>query len=343
MKKGGLPVRSVRWVCAAVFSLVLLAPAARATCGAEGCPFVREAFGVQTGRYAFDLRYTDVTQDALWKGSHEVSLAEVLAQPGLLHNEVELYTRTRSWVAEGRALIGDRLRVNVTLPYVDRQHRHALYHGGGAAAFERQPVDEWDFEGLGDATAIGQYRVFDRRGWPNVTLQGGVKLPTGRRHVPDETRTHGVFESALEPSARPGTGSTDWLLGALVSQPLPWKRALPFTASALMRFNTKGTDDFEAGDELQAGLSGGYAPADWLTLLGQANLAAHGSDRSAEASEVAHSAMRSLYLTPGLRVRVSPAISLYGLYQARVLGRSDEATVAGRSHFMFGTTYSLGR
>jgi hypothetical protein len=39
-------------------------------------------------------------------------------------------------------------------------------------------------------------------------------------------------------SARPGSGSTDWIAGALVSQALPGKGVLPLTASVLARFNT---------------------------------------------------------------------------------------------------------
>jgi hypothetical protein len=33
---------------------------------------------------------------------------------------------------------------------------------------------------------------------------------------------------------------------------------------------------------------------------------------------------------------------LYGIYQARVWGHTDEATVIGNSHFLIGTTYTLG-
>src|SRR5262249_56748313 len=38
---------------------------ARANCGAEGCPFVRDSFGANRGRYSFDVRYQNVVQDQL--------------------------------------------------------------------------------------------------------------------------------------------------------------------------------------------------------------------------------------------------------------------------------------
>ena len=321
-----------------LFAVLLRAPApASATCGAEGCPLVREGLGAASSRFAFDLRYQDVTQDKLWNGTRAVSLSDVTAGAGL-HSEIELFTRTRSWVAEGRAQLTDRIRLTATLPYVDREHRHALNHPGSLLA------DTWKFNGLADATVLAHVRAFESAAGTRLTVQGGVKLPTGRTHVANETRTHfGFLESSLEPSARPGSGSTDWLAGGNLTQALPWRGALPIAASILARWNGSGTDDFRVGNEVQAGLSGGFAPMNRLTLLAQVNYSGHLSDVSADASEAAHSGMKSLYVTPGLSVRVSPAVSVYGLYQMRAWGKSDEATVVATDHFLFGTTYSIGR
>jgi hypothetical protein len=52
--------------------------------------------------------------------------------------------------------------------------------------------------------------------------------------------------------------------------------------------------------------------------------------------------MQSLYLTPGATFHVSPALSVYGLYQTRLWGKSEEPTVVATNHFLFGTTYSIG-
>ncbi len=324
-----------------MLALALFAPVpARATCGGEGCPLVREGLGAGASRFAFDLRYQDVTQDKVWNGTGTVALADVIAEAGLPgeHGEVEMYTRTRSWVAEGRAQILPDLRLTATLPYMQREHRHLLAH---TPVFNPLFVNHWKYEGVADATVLAHYRALHREGLPFVTVQGGVKLPTGKTHVADEALDNFGFESTLEPSARPGSGSTDWLAGALVSQALPWKGALPLTASVLARWNSKGTDDYRVGNEVQAGLSAGYAPLAWLTLLAQVNYSGHASDVSADAAEAAHSGMKSLYLTPGATVRVSPVLSLYGLFQTRAWGKSDEPTVVATNHFLFGTTLSL--
>lgn len=333
-------MHSLRMSAAIVLDVTLLCPpVVRANCCAEGCPLVRDGLGAIPRRFAFDLRYQDVTQDKLWSGGSAADLADVIADADT-HGEVELYTRTRSWVAEGRARITDRLRLSVTLPYIQREHRHWLHH---TPTFNPLFLDAWKYEGLADATLLGNFRAFELAGGTSLALQGGVKLPTGRTHLPDETRNNGGFDSTLEPSARPGTGSTDWLAGGMLTQRLPWKSVLPLSASLLGRWNTKGTDDFQVGDEVQAGLSGDYAPWSWLTLLAQVNYSAHGSDISADAAEAAHTGMHSLFVTPGVSVRVSPAISLYGIYQARAWSHSDEATVVATDHFLFGTTYSIGR
>jgi len=276
----------------------------------------------------------------LWVGSGEASLEDIIADAEP-HGEVELYTRTRSWVAETRAALGDRIHVVATLPYVNREHRHWLRH---TPAFDPRFASVWKYEGLGDATVLGQFAAREHEQGLSIALQAGVKLPTGRRHVPEETQDNLGFESTLEPAARPGTGSTDWLLGGLASVHLPWRGALPVTAGLLARFNTKGTDDYRVGNEVQVGLSGGWSPVERVTVLGQVNFAAHRPDVAAEpGNEAIHSAMRWLFLTPGLKVHLLPSLAAYALYQARVLGRSNEATVVARDHFLVGASFSLGR
>jgi hypothetical protein len=316
----------------------MLAPVAHATCGAEGCPFVRDAFGATRSRYSFDVRFQGVTQDQLWNGTSSTNVDDILAEAER-HGEVELFTKTQTWTAEGHAMLLPSLRLIAVLPYIDREHQHMLAH---TPVYNPAFVNTWNFEGLGDMSVVAQYRAFSRAGGPSLELQGGVKLPTGRTHVPNETILNQGIESTLEPSIRPGTGSTDWITGASYNQPLPWRGAIPITASVLAKWTGKGTDDFEVGDELQAGVSGGYTPASWITLLGQVNFSAHGRDISAEEGEAAHTAMQALYLTPGVSLRVSPAMIVYGIYQQRVYAHSEEPTVIGNSHFLIGTTYSLG-
>ncbi len=330
-----------------VVALLALAPRAHATCGAEGCPFVREGLGAPGGRFGFGFRFQDVTQNVLWRGNAEAGRDQLVREAALEiasggeHGELELFTRTRSWVAEGRARVSDHFELIASVPYLWREHRHAIVHGF-PAQYNPSWEDTWKFEGLGDATVLGNFRGLLPGEGHTLTIQAGVKLPTGRRHVPDEARENQFVESSLEPGIRPGSGSTDWLAGAQYAHPLPFAHALPITASVLGRLNTRGTDDFEVGDEIQAGLTGGYSLAGPVTMLMQVNYSAHGGDLSAEASEAAHSAMTALYLTPGVSVQVAHTLALYGMFQARVWGHTDDGNVGGNSHVLIGTSYSLG-
>src|SRR6185436_5793963 len=191
------PMRALRSLFAALSVMALLAPAARATCGAEGCPFVRDAFGATRGRYSFDLRFQGVTQDELWNGTSSTSLADILADVDPReHSEVELFTKTETWTAEGHAMLMPSLRLIAALPYIHREHQHMLAH---TRTYNPAFVNTWDFEGLGDMVVLAQYRAFTRAGGPSLELQGGVKLPTGRTHVPDETKDNFTYESTLEP------------------------------------------------------------------------------------------------------------------------------------------------
>lgn len=340
-------MRSLRILLPVIALAAVLVPVrAHATCGAEGCPLVRDGFGHAASRFGFDLRYQDVTQDDPWSGNKKADLADLIADAaGPLnadHGEVELYTRTRSWVAEGRVQLLPTLRLTATLPYLDREHRHLLAHFGSPTP---QAIDQWTnrwkFSGLGDATVLASWNAWQKEGAPTIGVVGGAKLPTGKKHVDGEAQDNFGFESTLEPSARPGTGSTDWIAGLQLSQALPWARTLPLVASVQGRWNGKGTDDYKVGNEVQAGLSGGYRAMPWLSLLAQLNYAGHGSDESAEATEAEHSSMRSMYFTPGVSVRVTPMVAVYGLYQKRVMGHSDEATVVADDHFLIGTTLSI--
>jgi hypothetical protein len=321
--------------------LLVLAPEARATCGAEGCPFVREGVGTFSGRFSLGMRYLDVTQDVLWRGDAEVDRDQLVREIAFSgqHSELELFTRTRSWVAEGRARVNEYIELTASVPYLWREHRHAIVHG---LVYQSSWEDEWKYEGFGDATVLANFRRPLAGEGHSITVQAGVKLPTGLRHVPGEARENQFIESTLEPGIRPGSGSTDFLAGLQYSQPLPFARALPVTASVLGRWNTRGTDDFQVGDEIQAGLTGGYAPWEPVTLLMQVNFSTHGDDLSAEASEAAHSGMSALYLTPGLSLRIARSLSLYGMLQTRVWGHTEDANVVGKSHFLIGTSYALG-
>ena len=329
MKRGSLLILSV-WLCTS-----FLATSAHATCGAESCPLVRDGLH-GPGRFAVDVRLQEATQDQLWDGTAKTTLDDVMAgaEPD---GEVELYTRTRTLIAEARLRLTDRLSVFATLPYMDREHRHAIAH---TTTFDPASVDTWTYRGLADATVLGQFHVLGSHHGPSVMLQVGAKLPTGRAHVDGEVRDNAGVESALEPAARPGTGSLDGIAGVYLSHPLPVKGLSPLAVTVQQRWMGKGTDDYRVGDELHAGVATGLALHDRVTLLAQLNYAKHGADVSADATEASHSAIEAFFVTPGVRVELGAGLSAYGMLQLRAWTKSEEATVVAPRHLMLGLTWA---
>jgi hypothetical protein len=333
-----------RSMLAALASLLLLTSApdrAHATCGAEGCPCVRRGLADNAGRFGFDTRFLDVTQDRLWSGGGTTSLEALLPTTGV-HHHIPLYTRTRSWSFEGRLRATDRLNLSVNVPYVDREHRRYDHH---AVGYDPRLVQSWRFRGLGDAVVQGQFRAGQPFAGLDLALQAGVKLPTGKRHV---TPTTGLYGTEPPPAVRPGTGSTDLLVGFTLTRPLPWQPALPVSANLLRRWNGRGTDDYRVGDELQLNLSTGYVVKPWLTLTALANYSNHAGDSwtpptaSDPYREPSHSGGQALFLTPGANVSLANGVTLYGVWQNRVWGHTESPMSVARHYFLIGTSLTLG-
>jgi hypothetical protein len=339
-------LRAGRWRGVLALAALALAPGLAQACSAENCPFQREALGTQARRATVALRFEQSTQDQLWDGGAEANRDQLIRDRFFSstgrHDALELYTRTSAWILDGRARVNDRFELTASLPYLKREHRHMLVH---APAYNPAFEDEWKYEGLGDAVAMGHYLAHGASGRTSLIVQGGVKLPTGMRHVPDQEKVNLGLPSMLEPSVRPGTGSTDWLVGLLAAQPLPWSGLLPLTAQVMFRWNGTGAEGYRLGDQFQAGAGAGYVPFGWLTLVLQANYVGNTTDTSGEPVAGAHGmsthpAQNVVYLSPGATVRVAPQLALYALYQTRVWGRTDDANVVSRDQLLIGTAFT---
>jgi hypothetical protein len=313
--------------------LLVAAGAAQATCGAEGCPLDIRGPELAGSRFGFELGYQFVDQDKLWDGDDEAG------PPDDEDHEVEVETRTSSVLATGRAQFGQRVLVTSTIPYMNRTHTHLVQHHPGFYV----PAS-WDYSGFGDllttaqATVLGA-KLHDPLG---LALRAGIKLPTGRTDVPE------VDGEQPEPSARPGSGSTDFLAGFQVRKLVATKTLkghridVPLSLSSTWRWNGKGTEDYKVGDEVQATLAGGYALSAPLQFLMQVNYRHHDGDEPGESGDESHIASgTSVYVTPGLRGQVTPAIAAYGYFQIRAYEHTSAPELIAPYHLSFGLSYSV--
>jgi hypothetical protein len=314
---------------------------ARANCGAEGCPFAPQGPEAAHGRYSFDVAYQAINQDRLWQNGHAISEEEALAAEGGIGHILEQETRTRTLTLNARARLTDAIMLTASWPWVDRFHRHELAHHAGFFI-----PSEWHFQGPGDASLIGSWRAW---GGANptaatLTLQGGIKLPTGQRHVEE------VNGEEPEPPVRPGSGSTDGQLG------LQWSRVatmrtvhgeragVPLSVSLVGRWNGVGTEGYRTGSELQLALGGGYPVTRWAHAIAQINAVSHGRDDVGQTDATpGHTGGTAVYASPGLRLEVAPGLTAYAYWQARLYQYTSGPQLSAPYHLSFGTAYALGR
>lgn len=177
----------------------LVSGSAHASCGAAFCSasndWISLTQGVAQGwRIWAQAEY--LKQDQLRNGTDTLAAGEV----GTHHEEIKTLNRN--------ALLGleygfaPAWSAGLVLPYSNREHLHIHHHDG-------TPIPEaWRFDNIGDARLTLRYQPAGLRAdgvaW---SLQGGLKLPTGRTDV------RNADGDLAERSVQPGSGTTDLLLG----------------------------------------------------------------------------------------------------------------------------------
>ena len=312
--------------------LPLAAQPARANCGSEGCPLA--VFGPERlhGRWTLDVGFQSIEQDQLWDGSAASDETE-----GVGH-VTERLMDTESWVGNAGFAVTPRIQVQAVIPYLKRHHVHDLEHHPGTFT-----TYEWQFQGLGDASVLGNWRAAGdpTTGIGSLTVQAGIKLPTGATHVEE------IDGEEPEPPARLGTGSTDGLLGATLahafSVPVPGGRGtMPIALGLLGRANGTGTDGYRVGNEVQGNLTAAYPLMPWGSVLIQVNGVIHDRDEVGDTDAEPHeTGSETLYVTPGASVHRPSGMGAYAYWQIRTYAHTNGPQLVAPSHFIFGLSYAL--
>ena len=330
---------------------------ARASCGAESCPLDNSAFGARGRRWSFEVSYQFVDQDRVRVGIEPGSLAEAYAHGGEVRT-VSHVTTTKAYLSLSPALL-----VSASLQMIDRMHRHVTVDEIEGISELR----EWQYSGAGDLTLLGNAILFRGRSltapW-SFAVQGGTKLPTGRTHVPE------IDGEQPEPHARPGTGSTDWLAGLQMIQTLPIGRedgnGVVLFGSALYTFTGRGTEGYRMGRVFDARAGASVPVVSWLRALAQVSTLVRGQDRSEgvlptdpHGHEGALRAQHDdesgaggtrihentggtdVFVSPGLRVELSPLFAISGYAQIPVYHRVNGTQLESPTQIWVGTTFKL--
>lgn len=307
--------RSSRFIALTLTASALLPATAAASCGASFCPLNTqwEVQGLAGTGLRLDLRQEYIDQDQLRAGSRIIGLGQAPAD----HQELDTLNRN---TLLGLDYGGEGWGIGVTLPWVDRNHRH-LHDNLGT--FE---PEQWHLTGPGDARILAR-KSLGESGWQALA---GLKLPTG---------DFDTVNSAGEPAERalqPGTGTTDGVLGAGWHHHLAGPGFSVF-AQGLWQQAIKERADFRPGSQatLDSGLR--YAAGPRWSLMVQLNVLARGRDEGL-AAEPADSGGRYVFVSPGVSVQVSRNAQLYAFLQQPVYQHvngvqltADQAWSAGLS------------
>lgn len=147
--------------------------------------------------------------------------------------------------------ITNDLMISARLPYAVRtdirEGHHSHGHGGHA---HNEVVERGDADGIGDLSAMLQYRFINNRETGSQwALLGGVKAPTGESGLIDKNGER--FEQEFQP----GSGSWDWMLGLAATQRFG---RVSFDANVLYTFVTEGDQKTDLGDRFQYNLALSY-------------------------------------------------------------------------------------
>lgn len=139
--------------------------------------------------------------------------------------------------------ITDTLTLNMQLPYTSRINVRAGEENGGIYEVHLHG----DSKGLGDISAILQYKAYDEEG-VKIALLAGVKAPTGQSDVRDG-------DEVLEADLQPGTGSWDIFAGAALTKDF---ENFSLHSNLLYKYNTIGVDASQLGDILTYNMALSY-------------------------------------------------------------------------------------
>ncbi|MGD2063879.1 MAG: hypothetical protein PVF51_09910 [Nitrospirota bacterium] len=285
--------------CLLALALLGAAADAGASCGSAVCSINTDwqalGLGVQRG-WRLKVQYEFIDQDRLREGSDDVSHAE----PDAEHEEVR--TVNRNWLATADYGIDGHWGINLTAPFLNRDHEHI--HD----PFDEAERETWHFSDLGDLRLQGRYQV--RGGAEGQLLTWatfGVKLPTGRFHVANDEGEE------AERTLQPGTGTTDLLVGGYVQLRLPPNWGSVFGG---VSFQTplNERNGFRPGTQYQANGGWNYPVTRHLGAILQADLTYRTRDRGPDA-EPDDSGLTTLSVSPGVSLSVGRATRLYTFVQ----------------------------
>jgi len=320
---------------------------ALASCGAVNCFIVipSQASIPQKGTVTTNITYQNINSDLIDGTTGVVAAVEVGDKRINLGEHRENSTLTQITTADFNIGITDRFAFQITIPVVDRSHRHDVEIG--------EPGEEnrtFNRTGLGDIRLTGKYNILTSL--VNLIVLGvGVDLPTGKYKQNTD-----MTQNIQEPSLQIGRGAPG-IIGSIYQTYELIPHVLNQFTSASYRHTFENSFDYQFGDEflLSAGLN--WQAWTYLILSGQLNyrylvhdtfkgdLKDHASDTVLstviEDRRVPNTGSTTLMFTPGITVHNLPFLPNTSAYlNVQVpLVRDFNNNLAQNTSFLVGITH----
>ena len=303
------------------------------SCGAATCPLNNHHY-LKSGSLLLGLTHEYINQDQIYTGT---SLSYVGAIQNGHHDEVQtLNERNLFQLQYG---VSDHLALNMTLPFIHREHSHISHENGG------NTWESWNFSGLGDMTVSAQYSLLVPSGEfkPYFDLVAGAKLSTG---VTNEINNEG---EEAEVTIQPGTGSRDVFVGLNYRQTLFSAptfsgnySAVPLIVGVTYQMNGKGIRDYRFGNFLQTHLETAYQFVDRASFLLQIN------GKFQDFADVGlidepreNTGGTWIYLSPGIGLQLSDELSGHVYFQTPVYQNVHGIQQTAKFNLLFGLSYQF--
>lgn len=309
----------------AIATFVIAAtPGIALACSSCGCTLNADwaTQGLSAGRgWRFDVREDYFNQSQLRSGTDSVSRSSIELPSG---EEVQQTTVNRNTTFGVEYSPNANWGISATLPYFDRFHTTI---GEGDTE-----VSTSHSHGIGDMRVIARYAGFSEDHTSGI--QFGLKLPTGR--IDDTFSSGPLTAGTVDRGLQPGTGSTDFLLGAYHFGTLT--QTWDYFAQGMLQQSISSKDEFKPGTGVNISVGTRYvANAKFVPQL-QINVRAEKRE-SGNNADIPNSGATLSYFSPGFTWNINRRFAAFAFVQAPIYQHVNGLQIEPRYSISAGLHY----
>jgi hypothetical protein len=306
---------------------------AQAACGCSGCPLdapSNGSLGAGEARLSLNTEYIHLDQPRISR--RKAAVGEIAGH----HDEVETLNTVRTFgLAVG---LSSRFSAEVEVPFVHREHTHIHNHMGTPS------IHTWNYDGMGDTRLKINGTAFQTSGTRPLSLQltAGVEFPTGRDHAAN------ADGDEAEPGILPSDNAYAFLAGMGLRKSLlakTWtgqEAEMPVFISTLYQWNEPGVEDYRIGNNWILNAGAAYPVLPKLSVLLQSNLrVARRDDKGKTHEETEKTGGTFVYVSPGLQLGLSEALSTFIIVQIPVYQRVNVIQLTSDYNLSMGVSYKF--